>query len=114
MNHPGMGYAARHCRLAVPDLPTCRNWAYPTTDARPQPIIEDSCTLRSPRNDRQWQPRRRGFDDDNFYGNTPPPVPFPSFASSSAAPEVQATVKWFNAEKGYGFAALADGSGDVF
>ncbi|MGA8195734.1 MAG: cold-shock protein [Acetobacteraceae bacterium] len=70
--------------------------------------------MRSPRNDRQWQPRRRGFDDDNFYGNTPPPVPFPSFASSSAAPEVQATVKWFNAEKGYGFAALADGSGDVF
>jgi CspA family cold shock protein len=27
---------------------------------------------------------------------------------------VQATVKWFNTEKGYGFAALADGSGDVF
>jgi cold shock protein len=41
-------------------------------------------------------------------------VPFPSFASSSSAPEVQATVKWFNTEKGYGFAALADGSGDVF
>jgi CspA family cold shock protein len=70
--------------------------------------------LRSPRNDRQWQPRRRGFDDDNFYGNTPPPVQFPSFASTSTAPEVQATVKWFNAEKGYGFAALSDGSGDVF
>lgn len=70
--------------------------------------------MRAPKNDRQWQPRRRGFDDDNFYGNTPPPVPFPSFASSSAAPEVQATVKWFNTEKGYGFAALADGSGDVF
>jgi cold shock protein len=70
--------------------------------------------LRSPKNDRQWQPRRRGFDDDNFYGNTPPPVPFPSFTSSSTAPDVQATVKWFNAEKGYGFAALADGSGDVF
>jgi cold shock protein len=70
--------------------------------------------LRSPRNDRQWQPRRRGFDDDNFYGNTPSPMPFPSFASTSSAPEVQATVKWFNGEKGYGFAALADGSGDVF
>ncbi len=27
---------------------------------------------------------------------------------------MQATVKWFNSEKGYGFAALADGSGDVF
>jgi CspA family cold shock protein len=70
--------------------------------------------LRSAKTNKQWQPRRRGFDDDNFYGNTPAPVPFPTFASSSAAPEVEATVKWFNAEKGYGFAALTDGSGDVF
>jgi len=70
--------------------------------------------LRAPRNDRQRQPRRRGFDDDNFFGNTPSPVTFPSFSSSSSAPEVQATVKWFNAEKGYGFAALSDGSGNVF
>jgi len=70
--------------------------------------------LRAPRNDRQWQTRRRGFDDDNFYGNTPPPVTFPSFAPSSSAAEAQATVKWFNSEKGYGFAAMADGSGDVF
>lgn len=75
---------------------------------------EDSVTLRSPRNERQRQPRRRGFDDDNFYGNAPSPIPLPSFASSSSAPEVQATVKWFNSEKGYGFAALSDGSGDVF
>ena len=71
--------------------------------------------MRSPKNShRQYQPRRRGFDDDNFYGNTPAPVPLPSFASVSSAPEVSATVKWFNAEKGFGFAALADGSGDVF
>jgi CspA family cold shock protein len=71
--------------------------------------------LRSSKSDRKWQaPRRRGFDDDNFYGNAPTPVPFPSVAINSSAPEVQATVKWFNAEKGYGFAALADGTGDVF
>jgi cold shock protein len=71
--------------------------------------------LRSPKNShRQYQPRRRGFDDDQFYGNTPAPVPLPSFASISSGPEMQATVKWFNPDKGFGFAALSDGSGDVF
>jgi CspA family cold shock protein len=76
---------------------------------------EDSGILRSSKSDRKWQaPRRRGFDDDNFYGNAPTPTPFPSITINSSAPDVQATVKWFNTEKGYGFAALADGSGDVF
>jgi CspA family cold shock protein len=41
-------------------------------------------------------------------------MPFPSFAASASGPELEATVKWFNAEKGYGFVALTDGSGDVF
>ena len=71
--------------------------------------------MRSPKNDRPRQPRRRGFDDDTFYGNTPPPPPsFLEFGGASAAPELEAVVKWYNAEKGFGFIAMTDGSGDVF
>ena len=45
-----------------------------------------------------------------------PPTPDPARSQAVFAngPSFEATVKWFNAEKGYGFAALADGSGDVF
>ena len=69
--------------------------------------------MRPPKNAWQRQPRRRGFDDD-AYGNAPAPPSFPSFSAGSSTPEVPATVKWFNAEKGFGFVELADGSGDVF
>src|SRR5262245_54133114 len=66
-------------------------------------------------------PRRRGFDDD-FYvpplrlGESPllssqrPPRDNP--ASSGAA--VDAIVKWFAPDRGFGFVELADGSGDAF
>jgi CspA family cold shock protein len=52
-----------------------------------------------------------------------PPTYSPSRSSFGNAPRVSApptgpaidgTVKWFNAEKGFGFVELADGSGDVF
>jgi CspA family cold shock protein len=33
---------------------------------------------------------------------------------ASGGPEQEATVKWFNPEKGFGFAELSDGSGDAF
>ena len=71
--------------------------------------------MRPPKNDRQRQNRRRGFDDDNFFGNAPlPPPSFSGFGSTSSAPEAKATVKWYNPEKGFGFVEMADGSGDVF
>ena len=61
-------------------------------------------------------PRRRGFDDDfappeRDFGGRPsyPPRASPS-AAPSTGPVTDATVKWFNAEKGFGFVELAGGS----
>ena len=59
--------------------------------------------------------RRRGFDDDFAFDRAPPgdmPRAAPSWPSSAGfGPEHDATVKWFNPEKGFGFVALSDGSG---
>ena len=69
--------------------------------------------------DRDFRPtRRRGFDDDTFET----PRGSLGFAPGSSAqrfeppsgPPVQAVVKWYNADKGFGFVQLADGSGDAF
>jgi CspA family cold shock protein len=76
-----------------------------------------------------WTPRRHGFDDDG-------PMPFEarqpargrarpesgieeSFASGGSAtfanvPSVEATVKWFKDDKGFGFVELENGQGDAF
>jgi len=65
-------------------------------------------------------PRRRGFDDEGYFMAERPSVPgaprAPRAFSAAPAdgPTVDATVKWFNPEKGFGFVALADGSGDAF
>jgi len=63
-------------------------------------------------------PRRRGFDDDFAFDRAPPgdmPRAAPSWPSSAGfGPEHDATVKWFNPDKGFGFVALSDGSGDAF
>ncbi len=63
------------------------------------------------------RPQRRGFDDDNY--SPPERSGFtqresgPRFEASPAGPPVQATVKWYNSEKGFGFVGLASG-GDAF
>ena len=66
-------------------------------------------------------PRRRGFDDDVFPGpDTRDERPQPSFRrtpredAAPTGPAMDATVKWFNPEKGFGFVELGDGSGDAF
>ncbi|MBO1327456.1 CspA family cold shock protein [Acetobacter suratthaniensis] len=88
--------------------------------------MKSNRTDRSPRS-----PRRGGFDDD--YMSMPSFGERPSFGGDrggfaprrtgggaggpqvvASGPEVGATVKWFNSEKGFGFVELADGSGDVF
>lgn len=66
-------------------------------------------------------PRRRGFDDDfmppDFHDSRPSQPyrpPQRSSAPIASGPPVDATVKWFNSEKGFGFVELGDGSGDAF
>ncbi len=76
---------------------------------------------------RSRKTRGRGFDDDfgsdrspfndrPTFGDRTPAVEAPRFGGPPAGfgPEIGASVKWFNPEKGFGFVELSDGSGDVF
>src|SRR3984893_16913628 len=69
--------------------------------------------------DRDFRPtRRRGLDDDNFEtprrGFGSPPGSSAQRFDAPSGPPVQAVVKWYNPDKGFGFVQLADGSGDAF
>jgi cold shock protein len=44
----------------------------------------------------------------------PSPSPFGAETMPNQGAAVEAIVKWFNSEKGFGFAEIADGSGDAF
>jgi cold shock protein len=66
---------------------------------------------------------RKGFDDD--FGQRQPDYfepraergsfgASPSMSRASPGMQVDAVVKWFNSEKGFGFVELSDGSGDAF
>ncbi|MDB5594380.1 MAG: cold-shock DNA-binding domain protein [Hyphomicrobiales bacterium] len=78
-------------------------------------------------------PRKRGFDDDGpmSYDSRPSRPSRPAFGSPSSssssfggspAPEmgapagspIDATVKWFKGDKGFGFVELGNGTGDAF
>lgn len=75
-----------------------------------------------------WTPRRHGFDDDGpiSYDRRdfprsrarPEGAMDEGFASDGAAtqaqPTVEATVKWFKDDKGFGFVELENGQGDAF
>src|ERR1700748_3327012 len=81
---------------------------------------------------KDFRPRKRGFDDDGpmpyesrprqarSYRGGPDsgfggaPMGGASAAMDSGAPPVDAVVKWFKADKGYGFVELAAGQGDAF
>src|SRR5689334_11900037 len=76
---------------------------------------------------RDFRPRKRGFDDDapTFGGDSfrparpprsqfGPPGGFPDMSVPSNAPTVDATVKWFKGDKGFGFVELGNGTGDAF
>jgi len=67
-------------------------------------------------------PRKRGYDDDyapppsyNTRRDSPPRSGgSSSYNAAPTGPIVDATVKWFNPEKGFGFVEVSDGSGDAF
>jgi cold shock protein len=81
---------------------------------------------------KDFRPRKRGFDDDGPMSYESRPRPSRSFGGpdgggfggppmgghsapvDSGAPPVDAVVKWFKADKGYGFVELAGGQGDAF
>jgi cold shock protein len=62
--------------------------------------------------------RRRDFDVETYHAQPRPFGPRPRFSEprfeAPSGPPVRAVVKWFNPEKGFGFAELSDGSGDAF
>jgi len=81
-----------------------------------------NCVVENGRGHRD-RGRRRDFDEGDFGGggggrNYGAPAPrygaAPRFDEQPSGPAVKAVVKWFRADRGFGFVELADGSGDAF
>jgi len=70
--------------------------------------------------------RRRDFDEGEFGGGgdfgggggrgygSAPRYGSPRFEEQPSGPPMKAVVKWFRADRGFGFVELADGGGDAF
>lgn len=64
--------------------------------------------------------RQHDRQPDEAWGDyAPPPLTFerpsrPQTAPSNAGPAVQARVKWFKADKGFGFVEMSDGASEAF
>ena len=77
---------------------------------------------------KDFRPRKRGFDDDegpmSFDSRAPRPPRTPFGGGFGAPPDmmpggapavsIDATVKWFKSDKGFGFVELGNGTGDAF
>ena len=62
-----------------------------------------------------YSPPSRGYDNPRMGGGPGSgPGGGPGGGMSGAGGTTDATVNWYNAEKGFGFVALDDGSGDAF
>ena len=56
------------------------------------------------------EPKRRGYDDDNVSSDRAAEgLNYPGPRAPQASASVDAVVKWFNAEKGFGFVVVAGG-----
>ena len=58
------------------------------------------------------EPKRRGYDEDNMSGNRTEAAP--NYHVRPASAPVDAVVKWFNPDKGFGFVALVVGGSEAF
>lgn len=68
----------------------------------------------SPYETRPSRPARGSFGGGNSFGGPPPSMGGGGMAPASGAPAVDAVVKWFKSDKGFGFVELSNGAGDAF